>query len=150
MLGLRRHFSQMPSSKLPSEFSHGPSLMHEASNRMYPGGLGRVTINGNSPASNCFGLMGKAFHSRSLLPTQQGCAKPNPAGERHTKKANLPQRSRRPHTSAFHSHIYNSARNTGFCAFWVCISSSSSSSTIHGYATTRPRSGFSAHRGAPK
>ena len=37
--------------------------------------------------------------------TQQGCAALNktPAGERHTKKASLLQRSRHLHTSAFHS-----------------------------------------------
>ena len=54
---------------------------------------------------NCFHLGGRAFHSRSLPLTQQGCAALNktPAGERHTKKASLLQRSRHLHTSAFHS-----------------------------------------------
>ena len=54
---------------------------------------------------NCFHLGGRAFHSRSLPLTQQGCAALNktPAGERHTKKASLLQRSRHHHTSAFHS-----------------------------------------------
>ena len=44
---------------------------------------------------NCFHLEGRAFHSRSLSLTQQGCAALNktPAGERHTKKVNLLQRS---------------------------------------------------------
>jgi hypothetical protein len=47
---------------------------------------------------NCFHLGGRAFHSRSLPPTQYGCAAlhKSPAGERHTKKANLLQRSRHP------------------------------------------------------
>ena len=47
---------------------------------------------------NCFHLGGRAFHSRSLPLTQQGCAALNktPAGERHTKKASLLQRSRHP------------------------------------------------------
>jgi hypothetical protein len=54
---------------------------------------------------NCFHLGGRAFHSRSLPPTQKGRAALNkpPAGERHAKKANLLQRSRHLHTSAFHS-----------------------------------------------
>jgi hypothetical protein len=47
---------------------------------------------------NFFHLGGRAFHSRSLPPTQQGCAALHKtfAGERHTKKASLLQRSRHP------------------------------------------------------
>ena len=54
---------------------------------------------------NCFHLGGRAFHSRSLPLTQQGCAALNKtlAGERHTKTAGLLQSSRHLHTSAFHS-----------------------------------------------
>jgi hypothetical protein len=53
---------------------------------------------------NCSHLGKRALVSRSLPRTQQGCAALNkiPAWERHTKKVSLLQRSRQPHTSAFH------------------------------------------------
>ena len=59
---------------------------------------GQTHRNSNNPTMSCLHLGGKASHSRSLLPTQKGCAAlhKTSAGEHHTKKANLLQRSRHP------------------------------------------------------
>jgi hypothetical protein len=58
----------------------------------------RAEPHSNNLTMSCFHLGGRAFHSRSLPPTQKGCAAlhKSSAGERHTKKANLLQRSRHP------------------------------------------------------
>jgi hypothetical protein len=109
---------------------------------------------------NCFHFGGRAFHSRSLPPTQQSFAmlQKSSAGERHTKKANLLQRSRHPirvpstpalahapptrkahraptHTSALFTFLlarnaraYTSARSIGLEANAIWVCISSSSS----------------------
>ena len=125
-------------------------------------GFKLVTIHGSNlhPTPN--------YHQPNPLchTTRLRGAKQNPRGERHTKKANLLQRSRHPHTSALHyrtspthqahraptytsalSHVLTRAQRTRvhFCpqhwllSIWVCISSSSSSLRLLNKLNVSPR-----------